>query len=96
MRIRYVEGPPYRTAVPARAQGSTPQVIVKVIGSARPPLRRQTNTRYCALTALKTADPSGRLYVRSAHRLLFRWPHLLGRGLRCLACGCFPTRVRPG
>uniref|UniRef100_G1PZH5 Ketoreductase domain-containing protein n=1 Tax=Myotis lucifugus TaxID=59463 RepID=G1PZH5_MYOLU len=83
-----------------RCLGQSPQdvaqAIVKVIGSTRPPLRRQTNARYCALTALKAVDPSGRLYVRSAHRLLFRWPRLLGRGLRCLACDCFPTRVRPG
>ncbi|XP_035888200.1 retinol dehydrogenase 8 isoform X5 [Phyllostomus discolor] len=77
------------------AQGSTPQVIVKVISSASPPLRRQTNARYSPLTALKAADPSGSLYVRTAHRLLFRWPRLLGLGLRCLACGCLRSRVWP-
>ncbi|XP_066109439.1 retinol dehydrogenase 8 isoform X2 [Saccopteryx bilineata] len=71
------------------------QVIVKVISSARPPLRRQTNARYSALTALKTTDPSGSLYVRTAHSLLFRWPRLLSLGLRCLACGCFRSRVSP-
>nr|KAF6297710.1 retinol dehydrogenase 8 [Pipistrellus kuhlii] len=83
-----------------RSLGQSPQdvaqAIVKVISSARPPLRLQTNARYSALTALKAADPSGRLYVWSAHRLLFRWPGLLIRALRCLACGCFPSRVLPG
>ncbi|XP_011378545.1 retinol dehydrogenase 8 [Pteropus vampyrus] len=71
------------------------QVIVKVISSARPPLRLQTNTRYSPLTALKAADPSGSLYVRISHRLLFRWPRLLNLGLRCLACCCLHTRVWP-
>ncbi|KAB0400194.1 hypothetical protein E2I00_009481, partial [Balaenoptera physalus] len=78
-----------------KAQGSTPQVIVKVIGSARPPLRRQTNTRYTPLIALKAMDPSGSLYVQTSHRLLFRWPRLLNLGLRCLACSCFRTPVWP-
>ncbi|XP_012789967.2 retinol dehydrogenase 8 [Sorex araneus] len=73
------------------------QVIVKVIGSARPPLRRQTNARYRPLIALKAVDPSGRLYVHTTHHLLFRWPRLLRFGLRCLACGCLPSlQVRPG
>ncbi|XP_028374957.2 retinol dehydrogenase 8 isoform X2 [Phyllostomus discolor] len=82
-----------------RSLGQSPedvaQVIVKVISSASPPLRRQTNARYSPLTALKAADPSGSLYVRTAHRLLFRWPRLLGLGLRCLACGCLRSRVWP-
>lgn len=90
-------GPSLQKRAPGSpAQGPTPQAIVKVISSARPPLRLQTNARYSALTALKAADPSGRLYVWSAHRLLFRWPGLLSRALRCLACGCFPSRVLPG
>ncbi|XP_021026845.1 retinol dehydrogenase 8 [Mus caroli] len=82
-----------------RSVGQSPQdvaqVIAKVIGSTRPPLRRQTNARYLPLTALKAMDPSGSLYVKTAHRLLFRWPHLLNLGLRFLACGCLPTRVWP-
>ncbi|XP_031201509.1 retinol dehydrogenase 8 [Mastomys coucha] len=82
-----------------RSVGQSPrdvaQVIAKVIGSTRPPLRRQTNARYLPLTVLKAVDPSGSLYVRTAHRLLFRWPRLLSLGLRCLACGCLPTRVWP-
>ncbi|KAM4887023.1 retinol dehydrogenase 8 [Thomomys bottae] len=79
--------------------GQSPQavakVIVKVIGAKRPPLRRQTNTRYAPLTAIRAVDPSGSLYVRMAHRLLFRWPGFLKLSLQCLACGCLPTRVWP-
>ncbi|XP_070129228.1 retinol dehydrogenase 8 isoform X3 [Equus caballus] len=71
------------------------QAIVNVIGSARPPLRRQTNARYAPLTALKAVDPSGGLYVRTTHRLLFHWPRLLHLGLRCLGCGCLRRRVQP-
>ncbi|XP_027621354.1 retinol dehydrogenase 8 [Tupaia chinensis] len=82
-----------------RSVGQSPQevaqAIVKVIGSTRPPLRRQTNARYSPLTALKAANPSGHLYVRATHGLLFRWPRLLYLSLRFLACGCLPTRVRP-
>uniref|UniRef100_A0A8C6R3T6 Retinol dehydrogenase 8 n=1 Tax=Nannospalax galili TaxID=1026970 RepID=A0A8C6R3T6_NANGA len=37
------------------------QVIAKVISSSRPPLRKQTNSRYHPLVALKTLDPSGSL-----------------------------------
>ncbi|XP_008056363.1 retinol dehydrogenase 8 [Carlito syrichta] len=82
-----------------RSVGQSPQdvaqAIVKVIDSARPPLRRQTNARYTPLTILKNVDPSGHLYVRTTHSLLFRWPRLLNFGLRCLACSCLPGRVRP-
>ncbi|KFO28743.1 retinol dehydrogenase 8 [Fukomys damarensis] len=82
-----------------RSMGQSPRdvakAIVKVIGATRPPLRRQTNTRYVPLMALRDLDPSGRLYVRIAHRLLFRWPRTLHFSLRCLACGCLPNRVRP-
>ncbi|KAM5238287.1 retinol dehydrogenase 8 [Ctenodactylus gundi] len=82
-----------------RSVGQRPQdvvqAIVKVIKKTRPPLRRQTNARYRPLTALKALDPSGSLYVRAAHGLLFRWPGLLHASLRCLACGCLPSRVAP-
>lgn len=44
---------------------------------------------------LKTVAPSGQLYVTVTHSLLFRWPRLLSLGIRCLACGCLPTRVGP-
>nr|XP_004667468.1 retinol dehydrogenase 8 [Jaculus jaculus] len=83
-----------------RSVGQSPydvaQVIAKVISSTRPPLRTQTNARYLPLSALKTLSPSGSLYVRTTHRLLFHWPRLLSLGLRCLSCGCLPKRVWPG
>ncbi|GAB5567697.1 retinol dehydrogenase 8 isoform X1 [Prionailurus iriomotensis] len=82
-----------------RSVGQSPQdvaqVIVKVISSPRPPLRRQTNARYTPLAALKAVDPSGSLYVRTSHRLLFRWTRFLNLGLRCLACGCLRIRIWP-
>ncbi|XP_008576251.1 PREDICTED: retinol dehydrogenase 8 [Galeopterus variegatus] len=82
-----------------RSVGQSPQdvvqAIVKVINSSRPPLRRQPNVRYSPLTMLKAVHPSGRLYVLSSHRLLFRWPRLLNLGLRCLACGCLRSQVSP-
>ncbi|XP_006898895.1 PREDICTED: retinol dehydrogenase 8 [Elephantulus edwardii] len=83
-----------------RSVGQSPQdvakAIVKVIGSSRPPLRRQTNTRYSPLTALKSLNSSGRLYVLVSHRLLFRWPRLLDFSIRCLGLGSKRTQVRPG
>ncbi|XP_076975521.1 retinol dehydrogenase 8 [Tamandua tetradactyla] len=79
-----------------RSVGQSPQdvaqAIVRVIGSARPPLRRQTNRRYSPLTALKAADRSGSLYVRTAHRLLFRWPRVLSLALRCLGTKCWDPK----
>ncbi|XP_053441519.1 retinol dehydrogenase 8 [Nycticebus coucang] len=69
------------------------QAIVQIISMARPPLRQQTNSCYSPLTLLKAVDPSGHLYVRTTHSLLFRWPRLLSLGLSCL--GCLPTRVWP-
>nr|XP_035975546.1 retinol dehydrogenase 8 isoform X2 [Halichoerus grypus] len=71
------------------------QVIVKVIGSTRPPLRRQTNARYTPLVALKAVDPSGSLYVRTTHCLLFHWTRLLNLGLQCLGCSCPRFRIWP-
>ncbi|EHB03713.1 Retinol dehydrogenase 8 [Heterocephalus glaber] len=71
------------------------KAIVKIISATQPPLRRQTNTRYVPLMVLKDLDPSGRLYVRIAHHLLFRWPRILHFSLHCLACGCHPNRVWP-
>ncbi|KAK2494604.1 hypothetical protein MC885_020161 [Smutsia gigantea] len=71
----------------AQSPQDVAQAIVKVIGLVRPPLRRQTNVRYTPLTALKAMNPSGSLYVRITHHLLFRWPRLLHLALRCLAFG---------
>ncbi|NXY52342.1 RDH8 dehydrogenase, partial [Ceuthmochares aereus] len=49
------------------------EAIVKVIKSRRPPFRIQTNRLYTPLVALKYADPSGDLSVRTFYRLLFQY-----------------------
>ena len=74
------------------------QAIVTVIGARRPVFRTQTNRLYTPLVALKYADPSGELSVRSFYRLLFHYGaifHLSMAALRCLTCGCFRRRVTP-
>ncbi|KAM7079799.1 LOW QUALITY PROTEIN: retinol dehydrogenase 8 [Ciconia maguari] len=47
------------------------EAIVNVIGARRPAFRTQTNASYTPLVALKYADPSGDLSVRTYYRLLF-------------------------
>ncbi|KAM6307848.1 retinol dehydrogenase 8 [Podargus strigoides] len=74
------------------------EAVVAVIESDRPAFRTQTNALYTPLVALKYADPSGDLSVRSYHRLLFRYGslfHFSVAVLRCLTCGCFRRRVTP-
>lgn len=74
------------------------QAIVNVIGARRPAFRTQTNSLYTPLVALKYADPSGDLSVRTYYRLLFNYGtlfHLSMAALRCLTCGCFRRRVTP-
>uniref|UniRef100_A0A8B9RYQ1 Ketoreductase domain-containing protein n=1 Tax=Accipiter nisus TaxID=211598 RepID=A0A8B9RYQ1_9AVES len=72
--------------------------IVNVIRARRPAFRTQTNSLYTPLVALKYADPSGDLSVRTYYRLLFNYGtlfHLSMAALRCLTCGCFRRRVTP-
>ncbi|XP_053907745.1 retinol dehydrogenase 8 [Cuculus canorus] len=74
------------------------EAIVKVIQSRRPAFRVQTNRLYTPLVALKYADPSGDLSVRTFYRLLFHYGtvfHLTMAVLRCLTCGCFRSRITP-
>ncbi|XP_014816621.1 PREDICTED: retinol dehydrogenase 8 isoform X2 [Calidris pugnax] len=74
------------------------EAIVNVIGARRPAFRTQTNSLYTPLVALKYADPSGDLSVRTYYRLLFNYGtlfHLSMAALRCLTCGCFRRRVTP-
>ncbi|KAM6364736.1 retinol dehydrogenase 8 [Pluvialis apricaria] len=74
------------------------EAIVNVIGARRPAFRTQTNSLYTPLVALKYADPSGDLSVRTYYRLLFNYGtlfHLSMGALRCLTCGCFRRRVTP-
>lgn len=69
-----------------------------MIGAPRPPFRTQTNRLYTPLVALKYADPSGELSVRTYYQLLFNYGalfHLSLAALRCLTCGCFRRRVTP-
>ncbi|XP_038234873.1 retinol dehydrogenase 8 [Dermochelys coriacea] len=74
------------------------KAVVQVIGAARPPFHTLTNPLYTPLTALKYADPSGELSVRTYHNLLFNYGalfHLSVRALSCLTCQCCRRRVAP-
>ncbi|NXD18599.1 RDH8 dehydrogenase, partial [Nothocercus nigrocapillus] len=53
------------------------EVVARVVASPRPAFRTQTNALYTPLVALKYADPTGELSVRSLHRMLFRHGSLL-------------------
>ncbi|XP_061567678.1 retinol dehydrogenase 8 [Cololabis saira] len=56
--------------------GQTPQEVAeqtyKVITAADPPLRHQTNCLYTPMTALKHADPTGRLPMDTFYKMLFK------------------------
>ncbi|XP_060883322.1 retinol dehydrogenase 8 [Labrus mixtus] len=55
--------------------GQTPEEVaeqtLKVITAKEPPLRRQTNRLYMPLTALKHADPTGRLSLDTFYKMTF-------------------------
>ncbi|NXG78519.1 RDH8 dehydrogenase, partial [Baryphthengus martii] len=57
--------------------GQSPNAVaeatVAAIGARKPPFRIQTNVLYTPLVALKYADPSGDLSVRSFYHLLFNY-----------------------
>uniref|UniRef100_A0A8C3KI21 Ketoreductase domain-containing protein n=1 Tax=Calidris pygmaea TaxID=425635 RepID=A0A8C3KI21_9CHAR len=77
--------------------GQSPTAVAEV-WARRPAFRTQTNSLYTPLVALKYADPSGDLSVRTYYRLLFNYGtlfHLSMAALRCLTCGCFRRRVTP-
>ncbi|XP_039766465.1 retinol dehydrogenase 8 [Ornithorhynchus anatinus] len=74
------------------------QAIAHVIDLEQPPFRTQTNLLYTPLTALKYADPSGTLSVRTFYRLLFNYGALFRLSLcclRCVTCNCFRRRIIP-
>lgn len=48
------------------------QQTVKVITAVEPPLRHQTNRLYMPLTALKHADPTGRLPLDTFYKMTFK------------------------
>ncbi|XP_062454311.1 LOW QUALITY PROTEIN: retinol dehydrogenase 8 [Rhea pennata] len=74
------------------------EAVARVVGARRPAFRTQTNRLYTPLVALKYADPSGDLSVRTYYRLLFRYGTLFQlsmAALRCLTCACCRRRVVP-
>nr|XP_033781565.1 retinol dehydrogenase 8 [Geotrypetes seraphini] len=82
--------------------GQSPETVAKVtadiISMERPDFRRQTNPFYTPLTALKYADKTGNLSVRTFYNLLFRHGmlfHLSLGFLKCLTCSCFRGRISP-
>ncbi|KAF3700039.1 Retinol dehydrogenase 8 [Channa argus] len=56
--------------------GQTPEEVaeqtVKVITAEEPPLRHQTNRLYMPMTALKHADPTGRLPLDTFYKMIFK------------------------
>ncbi|XP_006631542.2 retinol dehydrogenase 8a [Lepisosteus oculatus] len=79
--------------------GQSPDTVakatVRVIEMSRPVFRCQTNALYTPLVAMKYADESGNLSVRTFYNLLFNYGtlfHLSMSALRCLTCSCFRRR----
>ncbi|XP_040045813.2 retinol dehydrogenase 8 [Gasterosteus aculeatus] len=66
---------PYSVKVFA-SLGQTPEEVaeqtVKVITAKEPPLRHQTNRLYTPMTALKHADPTGRLPLDAFYKMIFK------------------------
>ncbi|XP_037647100.1 retinol dehydrogenase 8 isoform X2 [Sebastes umbrosus] len=66
---------PYSKKVFA-ALGQTPEEVaeqtIKVITAKQPPLRHQTNRLYTPMTALKHADPTGRLPLDTFYKMIFK------------------------
>ncbi|XP_075711558.1 retinol dehydrogenase 8 [Rhinoderma darwinii] len=82
--------------------GQTPDAVAKatakVIGMEQPVFRHQTNLLYTPLTALKYADNSGNLSVRTFYNLIFNYGSLFHCSLnllKCITCNCFRRRVMP-
>ncbi|XP_068130515.1 retinol dehydrogenase 8 [Hyperolius riggenbachi] len=82
--------------------GQTPDAVakatVKVIGMEQPMFRHQTNALYTPLTAMKYADNTGNLSVRTYYNLLFNYGtlfHCSLNMLKCITCNCFRRRVMP-
>ncbi|KAM7387129.1 hypothetical protein PAMA_009652 [Pampus argenteus] len=61
--------------------GQTPEEVaeqtLKVITAAEPPLRHQTNRLYMPMTALKHADPTGRLPLDTFYKMIFKHDNVL-------------------
>ncbi|KAM9843936.1 retinol dehydrogenase 8 [Aulostomus maculatus] len=76
--------------------GQTPEEVaeqtVGVITAKEPPLRHQTNRLYMPMTALKHADPTGRLPLDVFYKMIFKHDHVLNATLGLLRM--FQKRVR--
>ncbi|XP_053298749.1 retinol dehydrogenase 8 [Pleuronectes platessa] len=68
--------------------GQTPAEVaeqtVKVITAKEPPLRHQTNRLYMPMTALKHADPTGRLPLETFHKMIFKHDRVVNATLALL------------
>ncbi|XP_066563917.1 retinol dehydrogenase 8 [Amia ocellicauda] len=68
--------------------GQTPQEIaeqtMQVITSESPPFRHQTNRLYTPMTALKHADPSGRLPLDAFFKMVFKHDRIFNASLGLL------------
>ncbi|XP_035511673.1 retinol dehydrogenase 8 [Morone saxatilis] len=68
--------------------GQTPEEVaeqtVKVITAKEPPLRHQTNRVYMPMTALKHADPTGRLPLDTFYKMIFKHDTMFNATLRVL------------
>ncbi|XP_046894258.1 retinol dehydrogenase 8 [Hypomesus transpacificus] len=68
--------------------GQTPEDIaeqtLKVITAKDPPLRHQTNRLYMPMTALKHADPTGRLPLDTFYKMLFKHDRVFNASLGVL------------
>ncbi|KAB5523773.1 hypothetical protein PHYPO_G00156300 [Pangasianodon hypophthalmus] len=80
--------------------GQTPQQIAmstkQVMETRRPRFRTLTNPLYTPLVALKMADESGDLSVRSLYHLLFNLGGVMKISmniLKCLTCACLRSRT---
>ncbi|KAK3530088.1 hypothetical protein QTP86_011906 [Hemibagrus guttatus] len=80
--------------------GQTPQQIAmstkRVMETRHPRFRTLTNPLYTPLVALKMADESGDLSVRSLHHLLFNLGGVMKismNTLKCLTCACLRSRT---
>ncbi|XP_073350587.1 retinol dehydrogenase 8 [Pagrus major] len=68
--------------------GQTPEDVaeqtIKVITAKEPPLRHQTNRLYMPMTALKHADPTGRLPLDTFYKMIFKHDNVFNATLGVL------------
>lgn len=57
------------------------QQILELIVSKDPPFRHQTNRLYTPMTAMKHADPTGRLPLDAFYRIIFQHDRLFNASL---------------